>query len=113
MFITIAKTPSFDFYSEDIDKAMQAVYINNKHIQKTNKQITLQFKKFDKFDDEVEKEVEQAIVFKSGKQRLINLTVAYIDELQAVCFLNPKNKFPNKYVYYACQEIKRVSSVKE
>lgn len=113
VFITIAKNSKFDFYSEEIDKAMQAVYVNNKEYQKVNKQITLQFKKFDEFTDDVVKEVEQAIIFKSGKQRLINLTVAYINDIQAIYSLFPKKKYPNKFVFFACNEIKRISTVKE
>jgi len=113
VFITIAKSPSFDFYSEEIDKAMQAVYLNNEQFQHVNKQITIQFKKFDTFSDEVVKEVEQAIIYKSGKQRLINLTVAYLEDEQSIYSLCPEKRFPNKFVYFACKEIKRLSFIKE
>ncbi|AIO18374.1 hypothetical protein KQ51_00489 [Candidatus Izimaplasma bacterium HR1] len=113
VFVNIAKNESFDFYNEEIDKAMQAVYITNKEFQKTNKQITLQFKKYNQLDDEVKADIESAVLYRSGKQRLINLTIGYLDDIQSIYCICPTKRFPNKYVYFACQEIKRLSNVKE
>lgn len=113
VFVNIAKKESFDFYSDDIDKAMQAVYISNKEIQKVNKQITLQFKKYSHLDEKAKSEAEAAVLYRSGKQRLINLTIAYLEDIQSIYCMCPKKRYPNKYVYYACQEIKRLSNVKE
>ncbi len=113
VFVNIAKIDSFDFYSDEIDKAMQAVYIHNKEVQKVNKQITLQFKKYNQLDESTKSEVEAAVLYRSGKQRLINLTIAYLDEMQSIYCMCPEKRYPNKYVYFACQEIKRLSNVKE
>ena len=113
VFINIAKNESFDFYSEEIDNAMQAVYMHNKDFQKTNKQITLQFKKYNQLDEKAKTDAESAVLFKSGRQRLINFTIAYLDDLQSIYCICPKKRYPNKYVYFACQEIKRLSNVKE
>lgn len=113
VFVNIAKTDDYDFYSDDVDNAMQAVYIHNKEIQKVNKQITLQFKKYDQLDEKARTDAEAAILFKAGKQRLINLTTAYSDESQSIYAMLPKKRYPNKYVYFACKEIKRISNVKE
>jgi len=113
VFINIAKTESFDFYSDAIDKAMQSVYINNKEIQKVNKQITLQFKKYNHLGEKAKSDAEAAVLYHSGKQRLINLTVAYLEDIQSIYCMCPEKRYPNKYVYFACQEIKRLSNVKE
>ena len=113
VFITIAKNKDTDFYSEEIDHAIQSVYLSDKKYQKINKQITIQYKKFDSLDETVKEEVESAILFKSGKQRVINFTVAYLDDVQSIYCICPEKRYPNKYVYYACQEIKRLSHIKE
>lgn len=113
VFIIIAKNNDFDFYGDEIDRAMQAVYMNNEELQKINKQITLQYKKFNEIDDNVVNEVESAILYKVGRQRMINLTIAYLEEKQSIYCLCPEKRYPNKYVYFACQEIKRLSNVKE
>lgn len=113
VFVNIAKTDSFDFYSEEIDKAMQAVYINNEEVQRVNKQITLQFKRYNRLDEKAKADAEAAILYHSGRQQLINLTVAYLESTQSIYCICPKKRYPNKYVYYACQEIRRLSHVKE
>lgn len=113
VFVNIAKTDTFDFYNDEIDKAMQAVYIHNKEVQKVNKQITLQFKKYNQLDEKAKSDAEAAVLYRSGKQRLINLTIAYLEDSQSIYCMCPKERYPNKYVYFACQEIKRLSHVKE
>jgi len=113
VFVVIAKQNSFNFYGDDIDHGIQAVYMNNKSFQKTSKQIVLQFKKYEQFTDTAKEEIEAAILFKSGKQRIINLTVGYFEDTQTVYSICPIRRYPNKYVYFACQEIRTYSYPKE
>lgn len=113
VFVVVAKQLDVDFYSTEIDHAIQSVYISDKKYQRVNKQITIQYKKYETLDESAKEEIEAAILFKAGKQKIINLTVGYLDDIQSVYCICPKKKFPNKYVYYACQEIKRLSFIKE
>jgi hypothetical protein len=113
VFITIAKNNGFDFYSEDIDNGMQAVYMRNKKYQKINKQITLQFKKYDIIDERANTEIESAILYQNGKQILINLSFGYQKEKASVYCLNPNGRYPNKYVYFAFKEVNRLCGIKE
>lgn len=113
VFITIAKEDNFDFYSDDLDKAIQAVYINNHKYQKISRQITLQFKKFDTYSDKVAENVETMIMFNTPRQTIVNLTTAYIEDTQSIYGAFPKKKYPNRYAYYALNEIRRISNIKE
>lgn len=113
VFIVVAKNSKTDFYSEELDHNIQSVYLENTSFQKISKQVTLQFKKFDILDEDSKEEIEKAILFKSGKQRVVNFTIGYFDENQSIYSICPKKRYPNKYVFFACQEIKRLSYIKE
>lgn len=113
VFIVVAKQNSLDFYSDEIDQGIQAVYMNNESFQNITKQITLQFKQFDKYNQQAKDEVESAILFRSGRQRLINLTIGYVTDTQMIYTICPIRRFPNKYVFYACQEISKYAYLKE
>ena len=113
VFVIIAKNKDLDFYSEEIDRGIQSVYLSDKKYQRINKQIAIQFKKYEHFDEKVKEDVESVILFKSGKQRIIHLTVGYLQDSQSVYCICPEKRFPNKYVFYACQEIKNLSYIKE
>lgn len=109
VFIVIAKNSSLDFYGDEIDLGIQAVYLNHEEIRKAAKRITLQFKKYDLLDELSKKEIESSILFNSGAQRIINLTLGYFDSSQTAYSICPTKRYPNKYVYYACQEIQKYS----
>lgn len=113
VFVVIAKQKSFNFYCDEIDQGIQAVYMNNKLFQKSTKQIVLQFKKYDQLDKATKEEIEAAILFKSGKQRIINLTAGYFENTQTVYSMCSLDKYPNKYIFYAAQEIRKYSYLKE
>jgi hypothetical protein len=113
VFVIIAKHPSLDLFGEEIDQAIQSVYMTDTRFQRINKQIALQFKQYDRLDDTTREEADQAIVFHAGKQRLIHINVAYLKNTGSVYTICPAKRFPNKYVFYACQEIKRRAYLKE
>lgn len=111
--IIIANNRLLDFYSVDVDRDIQAIYISNPQFQKINKQVALQFKRFDTLSDDVDAEVEQAIVYKAGKQQMVHFTIGYISNQQAIYSIVPKTVFPNRYIYYASKELERVTYTKE
>jgi hypothetical protein len=111
--IIIANNRLLDFYSVDVDRDIQAIYIANPKFQKINKQIALQFKRFDTLSEDVDAEVEQAIVYKAGKQQMVHFTVGYISSLQSIYSIVPKSVFPNRYIYYASKELERITHTKE
>lgn len=113
VLIIIAKTDDVDFYGEDLDRDIQAVYLTDVKFQKISKQVALQFKKFPTMSEAVDEEIEQAIVYSAGKQRLVHLTTAYLADSRQVCNICPSSKYPNRYIYFACKEIKRLTHTKE
>lgn len=113
VFIVIAKNNSFDLYGDEIDNGMQVYCMKHKGYEKIDKRITLQFKKYDIIDKEATEEVETAILFQAGRQILINLTFVYCLDEGAVFGLNPDKWYPNRYVYFAFTEYKRLCDIKE
>lgn len=113
VFVIVAKSNQVDFYSEDLDRDIQAVYLTDTNFQKVNKQIALQFKKYTSLSEDVEEEIEQAIVYSAGRQRMVHLTTVYLTDTNQVYNICPSSKYPNRYVYFACKEIKRLTHTKE
>lgn len=111
VFIAVAKNKDFDFYGDEIDHGIQAFYMKHKAYEKIEKRITLQFKKYDAVDEKVTEEVETAILYQTKRQVLVNLTFAYIKD--SVLGLNPIKWYPNRYVYFAFTEFKRLCDIKE
>lgn len=113
VLINIAFDDKYDFYSDETDKMIQSIYVNNKDFQKITRQITLQFRKHDVYDDFVKSEVETMIAFHLKAQTILNLTTVYLEDNQSVVSPIPKDKYPNRYVYFAANEIRRIVDLKE
>lgn len=113
VFILIAKNADFDFYSDEVDRATEAVYINNKDFQKINRQITLQFKKYETLNEEAIEAVESMILYNTPRQTVINMTIAYLDDTTSIYAPLPKGRYPNRYAFYAGNELKRITRIKE
>lgn len=113
VFITVAKNNTFDFYSDEVDQGLAATYMMHKSYEKVTRRITLQFKKYDKINEKAIKEVETAILYQAGRQSVINLSFVYEDSKQILLRLNTGGWYPNKYVYFAFDECKRLCDIKE
>ncbi len=112
VFINIAKQNDFDLYSEEVDHAMQDAYRNNVELHGIGKQITLQFKKYETNSDQVQEEVESAIVYSDSKQRMISLTTAYLEDVESVLMLDPGERYADKYMFFAFKELRRMCGIK-
>lgn len=113
LFLVIAKSNEFDFYSDEVDQGMQAYCLKHEACQKVSKRVTLQFKKYDMIDEKAAEEVETAILYKVGNQVLVNLTFLYADSKQKMFGLNPGKWYPNRYAYFAFSEFKRICDIEE
>jgi hypothetical protein len=113
VFIAIAKRFDFDFYSDEIDQGIQALYMNHQDYGKVSKRITLQFKKYDTIKEEALKEIEKVILYEAGRQTMVNLSFFYDGKEDKMLSLSPGNWYPNRYVYFAFSEFKRLCGIKE
>ena len=110
--LVLAKETDFKFYQEALDLEMKRLYEQEPKHFKTKKQIVLQFKRYDQFNDDAKDEISQIINFKSNQQYLIHITVGYFFDQNMVYFVCPKHRFPNKYYYFACRYIKQLCGIK-
>lgn len=110
--IVLAKDPQFQFYQDALDEEMKRVYeFEPKHF-KAKKQIVLQFKRYETFDESTKEEISHIINFKNSQQYLIHITVGYFFEQNMIYFICPKHRFPNKFYYCACRYIKQLCGIK-
>ena len=67
--------------------------------KKLKKQVVLQFKKYDTFDEDTKNEMDQIINFKAADNYLIHLTVGYMPKTNQIYYLRPKKRYPNKFLF--------------
>jgi hypothetical protein len=111
--IVLAKHETVDFYSQDIDKAVQNLYLKYKDEKKVRKQIVLQFKKYTNFDEDAKFETDKIINFKAANNYLVHITVAYIPKQNQIYYLRPIKRYPNKFYYYASTQINKYCGLSE
>lgn len=110
LVLVIAKNSNVNFYDDEIDRKIKRVYQNSEY-DKTEKHIVLQFKKYDELTDEAVREIDQIINFKSNRFHAVQIICGYIPTTKQIYFLEPKRKYPTKFYFYACNQIKKYTGV--
>ena len=105
--VVIAKNEDFDFYGEEIDKEINSLQLIHHEKNRIKKIIVLQFKKYNEFSEEVELDIDKIINFSNQVHHLVHITAGFFPEKKMVYFLCPKKRYPNKYYYYACRQLKK------
>lgn len=111
MICIIAKNETLDFYASEVDDELKKIYTNNKEANKSRRHIILHFKKYQNYSEAVKEELDKIINFKIGRDNLIHINIGYFVNQNAVYFLRPSKKYPNKYYYYAVQMIKELCGI--
>ena len=111
--VAVSKTDDYDFYNDRVNIIIEELFDNYKDQKKVKKQITIQFKKYQSFDESHKEALQEIINFKNGDYVYINLPVGYFVEEDRVYFLRPSKKFANKFYYYTCQTAKYLSHIEE
>jgi len=109
-FITIIHQNEFDFYHDKLDKVYQDVWQQNQKTNKLNKQISIQFKKYDKLSNEVVKDLTKVIAYKEGNNYLININCGFDSNLSKLYYLHSDSYAPNQYYQYAVDLIKQITT---
>lgn len=111
LICVIAKNETLDFYSTDVDKEIKKIYEKDKEANRSRRHIVLHFKKYQNYSEEIKEELDKIINFKIGRDNLIHINVGYFVNQNAIYFLRPNKKYPNKYYYYAVQTIKEYCGI--
>lgn len=109
--IVLAKNENVDFYSDDLDHAINKLYETYPDRKKVRKQIVLQFKKYKQYNEDIKDEIDRIINYKVGDNYIIHITIGYFQENQQIYFLRPKKRYPNKFYYYAVKLIRKYTGL--
>jgi hypothetical protein len=108
----IAKHGEVDFYDEKIQKQIDDELNLYEDYKKVKKQIFIQFKRYNELDEVAQHEITQIVNYKHDNQYLIHMNVGYSYDEKKAYFLCPKKRYPNKYYYYTCQQVKKYCKIK-
>lgn len=103
--IIVSKIENIDFYSDNIFSIIENNIKNSLKPKKVRNQITLQFNKYKKFDEDIKQELDKIILYKTISNSITNINIGYFEENNEIYFLHPQKRYPNKYYYYACSII--------
>jgi hypothetical protein len=110
--IVVAKHNEVDFYSEEIETHIEEKINSYEYSNKVKKQIFIQIKRYDELTESIQSEINEIINYKYNNQYFIHLNVGYSHKDNKVYFLCPKKRYPNKFFYYACQQVKKYCKIK-
>lgn len=102
----IAKKSDVDFYGDEVEAAINNLYNKYKEANKVRKQIVIQYKMYDDYNDKFKADIDKIIAFKERKNYIVNITVGYFPKLNSIYFLRPLKRYPNNVYYYAVNIIK-------
>lgn len=106
--IVVNNDPKLDLYSKTIQNEIKKIYDKiEKDYPKLKKEVVIQFKEYEKFNDEAKKELQKILSFKQDSFTLVNITVGYFPKTKRVYYLRPKKRYPNKHYYLACKLIEK------
>ena len=60
----VSKKENYNFYDNDINKHLEAIYANYEYERRVKKQIIIQFKKYDRYDASHKDELQEIINYK-------------------------------------------------
>ncbi len=109
-FVTIIHQNEFDFYHEKLDKVYQKVWEQNQKTSKLNKQISIQFKKYDQLSTEVIKDLTKIIAYKEGDNYLININCGFEPNGRKLYYLHAEHYAPNQYYQYTVDLIQQITT---
>lgn len=107
--ITIVKNVNLGFYDDQIESEYKKIWESHEKDHRLNKQIIIQFKKYDGFNDKIKNELDRIISYKEGDNYLININCGYIEGEESLYFLHSDKYYPNTYYKYAVDLIKKIT----
>ncbi len=110
--VVVAKHKDVDFYNEELQKHVEEKLREYDEHDKVSKHLFFQFKRYEKIDDHAKNEINQIVNYKHNNQHLIHINIGYSNEQGMAYFLCPIKRYPSKYYYYSCQQIKKYSKIR-
>lgn len=111
--VVVAKNEKVDFYSAKLGMQIDKIIDKHPRQKHVKKQIVLQFKSYEKYSDEALDDAKKIICFQEQGNFIINITIAYFKDLNAVYYLRPIKRYPNRYYFYGVKLIEALIGVIE
>jgi len=106
--ITVIKDNSIDFYSDLLNDQYKKIWNEYQAKYRISKQVILQFKKYNSFNEEIKTDLDRVIAFREGTNYLITINCGYFEKEQTVYYLHSDTYYPNLYYKYAVENIKAI-----
>jgi len=113
LHLVLIKNDTIKLYNETIENALQQIYRGLESEKKVIKhRINLVLKPLPSLDLDIQTEFQKIINIQHGKESLIQINIAVLNNEKKIYYLSPKKRFPNRAYYEAVHEIKRLLSLK-
>lgn len=106
ILVTIIHKNSLDLYSELIEKEHKKIWNSYEKINRLNKQLSIQFKRFSELTEDIKNDLNRIICYKQGDNYLVNINCGYIESKKALYFLHSDSFSPNYYYQLGVEQIK-------
>lgn len=106
--VTIIKNNKIDLFANEIEAVYKKLWLKHEKQYHLNKQVIIQFAKYQSFDDSIKTDLNRIISFKDKDNYLIQINCGYFSNSQSVYYLHSDVYAPNAYYKYAVDEIKEI-----
>lgn len=106
--ITVFRNSDLDFYGDVIEEEYKSLWMKYEKEHKLNKQVIIQFKKYDSFDEKIKSDLDQIIAYKYGDNHLVQLNCGFFSDTNSIYYLHSKKYHPSVYYKRAVETIESV-----
>lgn len=106
--VTLFKKVNLSYYDDNLENEYQKLYQTYQKKEKVNKQVIIQIKKYESFNEEIKNEIDAIISYKEKDNYLININCGYFSDKNTIYFLHSNDFYPNKYYKYGVENLKQL-----
>ncbi len=106
--ITVFRNPELDFYGETIEKEYKNLWMKYEKEHKINKQVIIQFKKYESFNENIKEELNKIICYRLGDNHLVHINCGFIPNSKSIYYLHSDKYYPSAYYKKAVETIKSI-----
>jgi hypothetical protein len=107
--ISIVRNQTLDFYADVLENEFKRLWISLEKKHNLNKQVIIQFKKYEAFNDAIKNDLNRIISYKEGDNYLVNINCGYFSEDGSLYYLHADKYYPSIYYKYAVDTIKKIT----
>lgn len=106
--IAIIKDNEMDLYSDMLNEQYKIIWQQYQAKYRISKQVILQFKKYDSYNESIKEELDQIIAFREGINYFVTINCGYFEKEGTVYYLHADGYYPNIYYKYATGQMEKI-----